>query len=192
MIFSGFVILVIQRDNIYIFVFYNSYEKMAEKNTVFKQSIKHKGHWNFTDLYNFCFGFLKDEGYHVKEGVYTEKISGFGKELIIEWSAEKKVTDYFKNYIKVKWHVLGMKDAEVEQDGKKINTNKGEVKIAIEGMLENDYENRWENRPLWKFLRGIYEKYVIRTTVDQYENRLTDVGTKFVGEIKSFLQLSGR
>jgi hypothetical protein len=163
---------------------------MAEKNTVFKEAIKHKGYWNFADLYGFCFDFLKDEGYTIKEKAYTEKIGGAGKEIIIEWDCSKKVTDYFKNHIKVDWHILGMKDTEVERDGKKENTNKGEVKITIEGMLEKDYEDKWENKALWKFLRGIYEKYVIRTTIDQYEDRLIDVTVKFVGELKAFLQLS--
>ena len=165
---------------------------MAEKNTVFKESIKHKGYWNFTDLYGFCFDFLKDEGFSVKEKNYTEKISSFGKEIVIEWDAWKKVTDYFKNHIKVNWRVLVLKDAEVERDGKKESTNKGEVKITIEGMLENDYEDRWESKPFYKFLRGIYEKYIIRTTIDEYEDRLIDVTVKFVAELKSFLQLSGR
>ena len=165
---------------------------MAEKNTVFKEVLKHKGTWNFTDLYNLSFSFLKDEGYTVKENNYTEKISGFGKEIVIEWDAGKKVTDYFKNHIKVKWHVLGLKDTEAEQDGKKISTNKGEVKITIEGMLERDYEDRWENKMFYKFMRSVYDKYIIRTTTDEYEDRLTGVAVKFVAELKAFLQLAGR
>jgi hypothetical protein len=163
---------------------------MAEKNTVFKQVIKHKGYWNFKDLYGFCFDFLKDNGFTIKENSYSEKISGVGKEILIEWDSGKKVTDYFKNHIKVKWHILGMKDAEVERDGKKETTNKGEIKITVEAMLENDYEDRWETKPLWKILRAIYEKYIIKTTVEEYEDRLTDVGVEMVSEVKSFLQLS--
>jgi hypothetical protein len=163
---------------------------MAEKNTVFKEAIKHKGYWNFAELYGFCFDFLKDEGFTIKEKAYTEKISGGGKEIIIQWDSGKKVTDYFKNHIKVDWHILGMKDAEVEIEGKKETTNKGEVKITVEGMLEKDYEDKWEGKAFWKFLRGIYEKYVIRTTIDEYEDRLVDVNLKFVSELKAFLQLS--
>jgi hypothetical protein len=163
---------------------------MAEKNTVFKEAIKHKGYWTFSELYNFCFDFLKDEGYTIKEKAYTEKVSGAGKEIIIEWDTSKKVTDYFKNHLKVDWHILGMKDAEIERDTKKESTNKGEVKITIEGMLEKDYEDKWETRPFWKILRGIYDHYILRTTIDEYEDRLTDVAVKFVNELKAFLQLS--
>ena len=165
---------------------------MAEKKEVYKQKIKQKGYWNYTDLYNFCFDWLKEEGYRVQENEYTEKSSNFGKEIILKWKASKKVTDYFKYVIEVKWHVLGMKDAEVEQDGKKINTNKGEVGIVVQATLVRDYEERWEDKPIWKFLRGIYEKYVIRTTIDEYSENLEDKAKDYVRDIKAFLQLSGR
>lgn len=165
---------------------------MAEKSTVSKEVIKHKGFWNFSDFYSFCFDFLKDKEYTVKEKSYTEKLSGAGKEILIEWDAEKKVTDYFKNHVSVKWHVTQLKDAEIERDGKKESTNKGDLKITIEAALEKDYEDRWENKPIWKILRGIYEKYIIRTTIDEYEDHARGPALEMVSEIKSFLQLSGR
>ena len=165
---------------------------MVEKKEVYKQKLKQAGYWNYKDLYSFCFDWLKDEGYNVKEQEYTEKLSSFGKEIILKWEASKKVTDYFKNVIEVKWHVLGMKDAEVEQDGKKVSTNKGEVGIVIQATLVRDYEERWEDKPIWKFLRGIYEKYVIRTTVDEYEGNLEEKAREYLKDIKAFLQIGGR
>jgi hypothetical protein len=108
---------------------------MAEKSEVFNQVLKSKGFWNFTELYNFCFNWLVDEGYNVKEKEYVEKIGGAGKEINITWEAAKKVTDYFKNEVNVSWHILGMKDAEIEREGRKESTNKGEVKITIKGNL---------------------------------------------------------
>ena len=165
---------------------------MAEKKEVYKQKIKQTGYWNYKDLYNFCFNWLKDEGYKLKEKEYTEKITSFGKEIILKWEASKKITDYFKHVIEVKWHILGMKDAEVEQEGKKIATNKGEVGIEIKATLVRDYENRWEDRPFYKFLRGVYEKYIIRATREEYEGDLEDKAKEYLKEIKAFLNLSGR
>jgi len=165
---------------------------MAEKKEVYKQKLKQKGYWNYADLYSFCFDWLNEEGYNVKEKEYVEKLSSFGKEISLNWEASKSVTDYFKNVIEVKWHILGMKDAEVEQDGKKVSTNKGEVSIVIQATLVRDYEDRWENKPIWKFLRGIYEKYVIRTTVDEYAEDLEDKAKEYLKDIKAFLQISGR
>jgi len=159
---------------------------------VYKQSLKQKGFWDYKELYNFCFHWLKDEYYKIKEKEYTEKLSAVGKEIIIKWEARKKITDYFRNVIEVQWHILYMTDAEIEQDGKKVKTNKGEVKITVKATLEKDYENRWEDRPLWKFLRSVYEKYIIRVVREKYEDDLEDKAKEYISNIKAFLQIPGR
>jgi len=165
---------------------------MPEKSNVVKEAMKHKGFFDYSEVYNFCFNWLKDEGYNVSEDVYTEKLSSFGKEVIIEWTAKKKISDYFMNQIQVKWHILGMNDAEVEVEGKKQKTNKGEVKLTFVADLVSDYEEKWEDNPSWKFMRGIYDKYIIRTTREQYEARLQDKAEEYIEQTKSFLRLEGK
>ncbi len=165
---------------------------MAEKSNVFESTIKHEGYWHYRALYSFCYNWLKEEGYDLYEDQYTEKITGDGKEIEIKWKAKKKVSDYFRNIIELKWHILRMQDAEVEIDGKKKKMNKGEVKIKFSADLERDYEARWEDKPFWKFLRATYDKYIIKTTMDEYEDRLTAKTGKYTEEVKAFLNLEGR
>lgn len=162
---------------------------MAQKKQVFKETLKKKGYWDYKELYHFSFDYLKKENYEMMEKAYTEKQTDFGKEIELEWVTYRKVTDYFKFVIKLDWHILGMNPAEIERDGKKEKTNKGEVKITIRGELEKDYENRWEDKPFNKFLRGVYEKYIIRATITEYEDDLTDECVKLVSQIKAFLEL---
>jgi len=162
---------------------------MGEKNRIFKQRVKQVGYWNYTELYNLCFDWLKDNGYNTKENEYTEKQKPNGKEIILKWVAKKKVTDYLMNVIELEWHILGMKDVEVEEDGKKVGTNKGEVKIDFTVDLEKDYEENWDKKPIWKFMRGVYDKYVARTTIDEYEDRIEDDALEFIAQVKGFLRL---
>ena len=82
-----------------------------------------------------------------------------------------------------------MKDAEVEVDGKKVSTNKGEIGITFKGIIIKDYEKRWEDKPLWKFLRSVYEKHVIRKTVDEYEDDLEDEVKELISDTKAFLRI---
>jgi hypothetical protein len=162
---------------------------MGESSTVFDQTVKKKGYWNFKELYEFSFNWLKDKGFHVAENEYTEKDDG-AKEIQLDWGAEKKVSDYFKNKITIKWHILQMKDAEVERSGKKQKTNKGDLKIKIKASLESDYEGRWEDSNFNKFLRGLFDKYIIKTTADEYEDKLENLATKFTSDLKAYLELS--
>jgi len=162
---------------------------MAQKNDIFKQELKKKGYFNFSGLYGFCFGWLEDEGFKIAEKKYEEKVSGGGKEINIEWEAKKKITDYIQFVIGLKWKALGLKDAEVEREGKKESTNKGDIKLEFKATFVSDYEDMWEKKPLWKLLRGVYDKYVIQTTLDEYEGKLIGTAVKFVKETKTFLEL---
>ncbi len=166
---------------------------MAHKSRVFEYTLKHKGFFNFSDLYNFCFQWLQDEGYsNLVEESYQEKITDIGKEIKIKWTAKKKVTDYFQNIIELNWHIIGLQDAEVERGGKKEKTNKGDLRLDFSADLEKDYEERWSDKPIWKFFRGVYDKYIIRTTIDEYEDRLASKTASFVSDVKAFLQLEGQ
>jgi len=162
---------------------------MGQKETVYKGKVNQVGYWDYTEVYTMLFNWLKDHGYSVNENSYKEKLSGNGKEIIIDWEASKGVTDYFKYKINLNWHILGMKDAEVEIDGKKTKTNKGELEIEFKGTIIKDYEKRWEDKPIWKFLRGIYEGYIIRTTIDEYSDDLEDDTRDIISDLKAFLRI---
>jgi len=165
---------------------------MAQKKEVYKEVLKQTGYWKYSEVYELASSWLKSNSYNLKENLYNEKLSSNGKEVIIKWTAEKKVTDYFKFQILIDWHILGMKDAEVEVDGKKVNTNKGEVEIKFKANIIKDYEKRWEDKPLWKFLRGIYEKYIIRETVDEFEDDLENETKEIIQDLKAFLRIPAK
>lgn len=165
---------------------------MAEKSEVVKETVKFKGFFSYSDLYNFCHSWLKDEMYRISEDEYMEKVSGSSKEIKISWKATKKVTDYYKNIIELKWHILGLSDAEVEENGKKIKTQKGDLKLVFESNIERDYEENWDKKPFWKMMRGIYDKYIMRTTLDEYESRLQSKTFSFIEDVKAFLNIEGK
>ena len=165
---------------------------MASDSEVFNQKLKHKGFFNYSELYNFCYNWFKDEGFDISEDEYTEKLAGNGKEILIKWKAKKKVSDYVKYEIKADWHILGMVDAEVMVGEKKEKSNKGEVKITVKGNLVRDYESKWDTSATIRFFRDIYDRYIIRETVKKYEDRLEEKAQEFVEQTKSFLNLEGK
>ena len=160
---------------------------MATKDEVLSSKVKHKGIWKYSDVYAMVFDWLKSNKYDVGEGLYKEVV-GEGKDIDIEWEAEKKVTDYFKFVINIKWKIIGMKDAEVEVDGKVQKMNKGEIGLTIKANFVSDYDGKWVT-PMHKLFRGIYEKYIIDSNVKQYKKKLEDETTELINDIKSFLRI---
>jgi len=165
---------------------------MVEKDVLFKTKVKHKGIFDFSETYRILYEWLVDQGYDINEKTYKENIgAGGAKEIEIEWDAMKKVSDYFRFLLEIKWHPLGMTSVEVEIDGVKQKMNKGQFEIEIKSVLLKDYESRWENKPIQKFLRGLYDKYIIRERVEAYEGKLIAEMDEFVAQCKSFLALTG-
>ncbi len=165
---------------------------MVEKDIVFKGKIKHKGIFDFKELYRFCFTWLVDKEYWVVEKSYSEKVNPNGKEVEIEWDAKRKISDYFRFNLKVNWRILGMKDVEVEKDGTKLTLNKGQPEISVSAVLEKDYEHRWEGSAFLKFLRGLYDRYIIRGRIEKYEEKIYSEADEFLAQVKAFLALEGK
>mgnify|MGYP001563220110 FL=1 len=166
---------------------------MVEKDTVVKEKLKYAGLFDLEQAYKFAYEWLKKEDLNVIEDSYSEKIKANGKELEIEWTASKKVTDYFKITVKIKWRILGLTDVEVEIDGRKKKMNKAaDLSIELKGLLEKDYSNKWEGSAFNKFIKEVYNKYVIPQRTDKKEDDTQNLVQNFKEEMKAFLELTGR
>lgn len=166
---------------------------MAEKEQIYSSKIKYDGIFNFKDYYKFCYNWLTEEtGLDLIEDEYSEKISGNAKEIKVVWKGSSKLTDYFKFEFKVEFHILNMVDVEINQDGVKTKTNKGSVKTTVKGILVRDYQGKFETSAFNKFIRGIYEKYMITQRVQQFEDYIASKCDEFLGQSKAYLDLEGK
>lgn len=166
---------------------------MAEKDQIFSSKMKYDGIVSFKDFYRFCYDWLKEETeLDVAEKKYSEKLKGDSKDIDIEWVGVRKVTDYFKFQIKVVFRILGLKDLEITQGGVKAKTNKGSVEIKVTGTLIRDYDSKFEVTAHKKFLRSIYEKWVIPSRIEQFEEKLISDCDEFLSQAKAYLDLEGK
>jgi hypothetical protein len=165
---------------------------MAEKDVIIKEKLDHSGVFDFSAFYSFAHGWLKNELYGVVEEKYTEKVSGKGRDIYIEWKATKMISDYFKIEHSIKMDIKELVDVEVEIDGKKKKMNKGSISIEVKGSLIKDWESKWDTTPNFRFLREVYNKYIIRQRVDAMEDKVSGDARDFKEELKAFLELAGK
>lgn len=165
---------------------------MVEKDQIFKGKIKQTGIFDFKDFYSFLYDYLMTEDYDVTEKSYNEKVMGESKDIEIEWDSTKKVSDYFKFQIKIKWKILGMKKTKVKKGDREVTMDSGQVEISFTGTIQKDYEGRWEENPFSKFLRGVYDRYIIRQRINQYEDKLFGEINEVIAQCKAYLSLEGR
>lgn len=166
---------------------------MPEKDTIFSSKVKYGGIFLFQDFYRFCYDWLIDEtGLDISEEGYTEKLSGDSKNIEVKWIGTRKVTDYFKFEIKISFRIIGLTNVEIMQNNTKIKTNKGVVEIKISGTLVRDYQGKFEVNSFQKFLRSIYEKWVISSRIEEFEEKLVGDCDEFLSQAKAYLDLEGK
>jgi len=166
---------------------------MAEKDKIFSSKIKYSGIFNFSEFYRFCYDWLTEEmGLTVIEDKYVEKLSGDSKNIDVEWTGTRKVTDYFKFEVKTIFRIIGLSKVEVTQNNTKVKTNKGSVEVKVAGTLIRDYQGKFEKGAFQKFLRAIYEKWIIPTRVGDYEDKLAGDCDEFLAQAKAYLDLEGK
>ncbi len=166
---------------------------MAEKNTLFSSKVKYTGIFSFNDFYKFCYDWLKEEtGLDIAEEKYVEKLKGDSKDIEIAWKGTRKITDYFKFEVDVSFRILGLKKVEITKENVKVETNTGSVEIKVKSTLVRDYEGKFEKDAIRKFLRAIYEKWVITSRINEMEGKLIGDSDEFLGQAKAYLDLEGK
>lgn len=166
---------------------------MPEKETIFSSKIKSSGIFSFKDFYKFCYDWLKEEtGLDVQETKYVEKIEGPTKKIEVKWQCERKMTDYFKFEAGVEMKIDGLKEVEISEGSAKIKTNQGSVEVSIKGTIVKDYDGKFETTAFKKFLRTIYERWVIPSSIDEYKTKISEDCDKFLNQTKAYLDLEGR
>jgi hypothetical protein len=165
---------------------------MADKELIVREEVEHSGLFDFKSLYSFSHAWFADEKYGVDETRYSEKVSGDSRNLLIQWMASKILSDYFKYEIQIDFEVKNLTEVEVDINGSRKKMNKGSVKISIKGALVKDHESKWETSTTNRFLRDVYNKFIIPSRVNDMRIKVSTDVKAFKDEVKSFLDLIGK
>lgn len=166
---------------------------MTEKDLLIKERVEKDGLLSFKEFYRFAHSWFKDEQYEpIVEEKYQEKMSGGSRDMVIEWRTWKRISEYFQIEAWIKMEIFGMTEVEVEIDGKKKKMNKGRIMMEIKGSLIKDPDSKWDGTAMYRFIREMYDKYVIPAKVDRLEDKIKDDVRDFKEACKSFLELQGR
>lgn len=150
--------------------------------------VKQRSVFDLSELYLLLYKWFELYGYDFQEQEYRDIEKAGKKNLEIRWYAEKKIDDYIKFVIKISFMVLGLESVEIEAEGVKRKSSKGEVEFRFDAFLLKDYEDYWE-KGFIKFIREVYDKYIIKGRIDNLEGELQGELYKFIDEIKAFLNM---
>lgn len=165
---------------------------MAEKEEIRKEKMEHEGVFDLKALYSYAHSWFSEAQFGVSEEEYTEKLKGDARDFTIKWKATKDLSDYFRIEIKIKYEIENMTDVEVEIDGQRKQMNKGKIKTETVGILVFDKDGKWESSAYNRFLRDVYNKYIVPSRVDAMKEEVIRRVENFKDDLKAFLNLTAR
>lgn len=159
---------------------------MSEKDKVVKElTIKQKAQFNMLEFYKFLSSWFEVNRYVFYETNYDDKTDAGKKSLKIKWTGSKDVDDYYQFKVQV---TLELKNYEIIE-GEKEKLVDGDFKIELSSTLVSDYEEKWENGPVMKFLRATADKFFFTGKREKYIKELRDDTYDIFDKVKSFLNL---
>lgn len=163
---------------------------MSEKKLVIDQlKLTYEGIFDMTGLWRLIDSWFYEKGYDRWEHKNFEQVLPTGKDIEIELLPWKKTTEYFKNTIRIRIKATEVKDVEIEKKGVKLKLNQGNLMMVFDGYLESDYEDKWEGKAIFFFIRTIFDKYFFRRHTDFYEKWLVNDLYNIHERIQRFLNV---
>jgi len=153
------------------------------------EKMTYEGIFELKETYKHAHEWLELRKFDISEKKYKEKVKDTGKELEIEWEANREFDEYSKIQLKIKWETKDLEDVEAVFRGKKRKVNKGEVTVTVSAFLIKDWKDKWETSPFLKFLKSFFEKYLYAKTIEDLKSQVWTQGWDFFNEVKAFLNL---
>ena len=151
--------------------------------------LSYEGLFNVNDLFMMIDSFFKEKGYDKREVRNIEIVKPEGKYIEIELMPWKKINDYVRHIIRVEMKMMNIKEVEVEKDGHRMRLNSGRVNFVFDAYLQTDWENKWDMKPMYFFIRTVFDKFVYKSYTNMAEGLLVENVNQLHTYVKAFLNL---
>ena len=162
---------------------------MAEKVAVISKSITYSGLFSVREIFKLIDGWLEQHGWDKIEASHKEIVAEKGKEINISLEPEKKENDYVKSILYIDITMTEVEDVVVKKGKKEISLNKGEVEISLDAKLVTDHEGKWVQSPLHMLAKAAYDKFIKKSEIDAFKEKLSKATTHLSEQIKAHLNL---
>jgi len=143
---------------------------MVEKKFVIDgMKLSYQGPFDIVEFYKKVEDWISAKGKEKEIKKKVEHVEPKGKN--IEWFLEiwEDVTDYARTIVRIRALFTDVK----EMKGKtKKRLNKGSALIILDGILETDIQGKWQQKPVFYFLRALTNRFVYKFHMNKIEDKL--------------------
>lgn len=154
------------------------------------KSLSYEGVFNIKELYRLIDKWFKDHGYEKQEIKNWEDVTENEKQVVLEIIPYKKVSDYARIDVRIFMIFSKLTETVIEKDNIKFNMTKGKAEFYFDAYVVTDYENKWETRPIFYFMKNIFDKFIYKVYTSSYDGEAIRDATEVENEIRSFLNMN--
>lgn len=165
---------------------------MAERKTLIDEDELHyEGLFNYLDFYTLINNYITMKGYDKTEVKNEEIVTPDGKTInLLLLGIYYIPSDYVRKVLKMEIKVSELKTVETEVDKVKVQINQGKIHIKFSAIMDSDYEGRWDQKSIYRFLRTLFEHYVYRKEMKEYEDEIISDMLELREKIGEYLNLN--
>ncbi len=150
-------------------------------------AIKYSGIFDLRELVNAINSCLSDRNYIPVQVEHSEKITTAGREVIIDIEPFRDVTEYVRFSLRVTIIVLRMVDVIVEEEGRKVKKQKGDLEFMIKSSIKKNWKKTFSKSSSGEFFRQTYEKYMAKKVLLGYEDKVEAEANEIINKVKEVL-----
>ncbi|MAG39296.1 hypothetical protein CMO90_04390 [Candidatus Woesearchaeota archaeon] len=163
---------------------------MAEIQTIIDgKKLEYEGLFEPKELYTVIDQEMQQHGFDKNEVLNSEHVYQNSKQLEMVLRPYKKLSDYVKVEIKIKITAKNLKNVEIKKKGLTKKFYKGNIEIIFTSYLITDYENSWEMKPFYYFMRMIMDKFIYKNYIDEAKSEIITITNGLYEEIRSYLNM---
>ncbi len=146
---------------------------MVEKKFVVEgMKLEHRGTFDIIEFYKVVEDWIRKKG---KEKEIKKKLEHVGKGgKGIEWFVEiwEQVADWAKTIVRLDALFKNVREVKVKAGKSYKIMHRGEVLIILDGILETDIAARWQQKPIYYFLRTLVDKFIYKLWTHRYDDKI--------------------
>lgn len=142
---------------------------MTEKKIVVENlRLAYNGPFDMKEFYAYVDKWIDTNGMEKELKKKSEHVHKNGRQ--IEWLIEiwKNPAHHAKEVVRLRALFNKVKNIDNKKAG-----NIGQCMCVIDGILETEYDHRWEQNPMFYFFRAIIDKFVYKFHTNKFEGSLT-------------------
>ena len=143
---------------------------IEKKIIVYDLRMSYNGPVKIEEFYKEVEDWIKQKGMNKELKKKMEKLAGKGKQL--EWTIEiwKNLSNFAKEVVRLRSIFNEVREIEINRNGRRIKTQQADVLLIMDDILETDLNQKWEQKPLFYFVRAMVDKYVWKFYTERYDD----------------------